>query len=124
LNLVNLVDEKISRQEEFMSDKEGKIILQPDEDKQDKQFVNKGVIDSQGTLILFRGGRRGWVKARCYLAEKEGHKENSDFPYCSDNCALFGNPDTLTTGETLLPLCKRTWVFKEFEDERVYKTGK
>jgi len=132
VNLVNLVEENNAEKGEEMEKRIEVLTREEKEElkkitqrkREEMENMSKGVINGQGHLIIFRGGRRGWVNVRCYLTEKEGHKENSDFPRCGDECSLFGNPDQLPTGKTLLSLCKKTWVFDEFNDERVEKKGK
>lgn len=76
----------------------------------------RGKITRNGVLAIWRGDD--------YKRQTCPH----DIACCGDLCPLFGEPYVIEYGyrwrnmqemkTTRLELCKRTWVFDEFEDQR------
>ena len=103
--------------------------IQTNEDFKEKQKM-KGKINKDGILEIERAGEfKKQICMKNMTGESPGFLDS--YP-CSDNCSLFGEPETdvinasadwerlkiQTTGRTFLGLCEQTWYFDEFEDER------
>ena len=72
----------------------------------------KAKIDKNGDLVLARGG-----------SDQDQLCPYGNIDHCGDWCPLFGEPQVIVDRPdrpkfTRLVLCRREWVFKEFEDER------
>ena len=70
----------------------------------------KGKIGRKGALFIGRPGNEEFSTQYCPY--------NADDAACGDWCPLFMEPKEKHTGQTELKICKATWYFDEFTDER------
>ena len=72
----------------------------------------EGKINKDGRLCIKRGSK--FVRQYCHSMPTTYNLQRE----CNDTCVLFGEPETC--GDThRLVICKKTFFFKPFTDERV-----